>query len=101
MAIVDHMDGDEERKSGDLWQLEGPLTYKPTPYAVCQFCSNSRTVIKLCSFKVAFLFKPPWLPIYSVIFLQEITQRVKPRIIKYGQALRLKAKQELIDKTGK
>jgi len=41
MAIVDHMDGDEERKSGDLWQLEGPLTYKPTPYAVCQFCSNS------------------------------------------------------------
>jgi len=35
MAIVDHMDGDEERESGDLWQLEGPLTYKPTPYAVC------------------------------------------------------------------
>ena len=35
------------------------------------------------------------------IFLQEIVQRVKPRIIKYGQALRLKAKQELIDKTGK
>ena len=34
MAIMDHMDGDEERKSGDLWQLEGPLTYKPTPYAV-------------------------------------------------------------------
>ena len=45
MAIVDHMDGDEERKSGDLWQLEGPLTYKPTPYAVCQFCANSSTAI--------------------------------------------------------
>lgn len=34
-AIIDHVDGDEERKTGDLWQLEGPLTYKPTPYAVC------------------------------------------------------------------
>lgn len=33
-AIIDHMDGDEERKTGDLWQLEGPLTYRPTPYAV-------------------------------------------------------------------
>lgn len=47
MAIVDHMDGDEERKSGDLWQLEGPLTYKPTPYAVCQFFANNSTVIGL------------------------------------------------------
>lgn len=54
MAIVDHMDGDEERKSGDLWQLEGPLTYKPTPYAVCQFCSNNRTVIKLVLSKLPF-----------------------------------------------
>lgn len=35
LAIVDHVDGDEERKTGDFWQLEGPLTYKPTPYAVC------------------------------------------------------------------
>ncbi|KAJ7385524.1 hypothetical protein OS493_015096 [Desmophyllum pertusum] len=63
-AIIDHMDGDEERKTGDLWQLEGPLTYRPTPYA-------------------------------------EIVRRVKPRIIKYGQAIRLKAKQGLVDKTGK
>lgn len=35
-AIIDHMDGDEEHKTGDLWQLEGPLTYRPTPYAVSQ-----------------------------------------------------------------
>lgn len=33
-AIVDHIDGEEERKAGDMWQLEGPLTYRPTPYAV-------------------------------------------------------------------
>lgn len=59
MAIVDHMDGDEERKSGDLWQLEGPLTYKPTPYVVCQFCSNSRTVIKLVLSRLPFCLKPP------------------------------------------
>ena len=59
MAIVDHMDGDEERKSGDLWQLEGPRTYKPTPYAVCQFCSNSRTVIKLVLSRLPFYLKPP------------------------------------------
>ena len=35
-ATMDHKDGDVERKTGDLWQLEGPLTYRPTPYAVCQ-----------------------------------------------------------------
>lgn len=55
MAIMDHMDGDEERKSGDLWQLEGPLTYKPTPYAVCQFYANSGTVIGLKLFFQGYL----------------------------------------------
>lgn len=63
-AIVDHIDGEEERKAGDVWQLEGPLTYRPTPYA-------------------------------------KIETRVTPRIIKHGEALRLKAKQGLIDKKGK
>jgi len=33
-AIVDHKDGEIERLGGEMWQLEGPLTYKPTPYAV-------------------------------------------------------------------
>ncbi|XP_073239748.1 major vault protein-like [Porites lutea] len=63
LAIVDHVDGDEERKTGDFWQLEGPLTYKPTPYA-------------------------------------EIVKRVKPRVIRHGQALRLKAKQAFVDNKG-
>jgi len=63
-AILDHMDGDEERKTGDMWQLEGPLTYRPTPYA-------------------------------------EIVKRVKPRLVKHGQALRLRAKQDLVDKKGR
>ena len=31
---MDHIDGDEERNTGDMWQLEGPLTYMPTPFAV-------------------------------------------------------------------
>lgn len=63
-AIVDHIDGEEERKAGDMWQLEGPLTYRPTPYA-------------------------------------KIEKRVRPCIIKHGEALRLKASQGLVDKTGK
>lgn len=32
-AIIDHKDGDVDRLAGDMWQLEGPLTYYPTPYA--------------------------------------------------------------------
>jgi len=32
-AILDHQDGDVDRLAGDMWQLEGPLTYYPTPYA--------------------------------------------------------------------
>lgn len=63
-AIMAHLDGDEERKTGDLWQLEGPLTYMPTPYA-------------------------------------EIVKMVKPHIIKHGQAIKLRAKQDLVDKKGK
>jgi major vault protein len=32
-AIMDHKDGDVNRLAGDMWQLEGPLTYYPSPYA--------------------------------------------------------------------
>ncbi|XP_013397805.1 major vault protein alpha-like [Lingula anatina] len=32
-ALQDFDDGGVERKAGDMWQLEGPLTYKPTPNA--------------------------------------------------------------------
>lgn len=63
-AIMDHIDGDEERNTGDMWQLEGPLTYMPTPFA-------------------------------------EIVKRLQPCIIKHGEAIRLRAKQDLIDKKGK
>ena len=33
-ARVDHSDGVEERKAGDQWHVEGPVTYMPTPEAV-------------------------------------------------------------------
>lgn len=51
------------RKAGDLWQLEGPLTYKPTPEA---------TVVEI----------------------------VDAEVIGINQAIRLRAKQELVTKTG-
>ena len=56
LAIVDHVDGDEERKTGDFWQLEGPLTYKPTPYAVCEKCYHlirpfNKSVLSVLAFE--------------------------------------------------
>ena len=36
-AILDHMDGGIERKSGDMWQIEGPCTYKPVAEVVCYY----------------------------------------------------------------
>lgn len=33
-ALLDHYDGPIERKAGDVWQLRGPLTYKPIPEVV-------------------------------------------------------------------
>lgn len=34
MARVDHLADGEERKCGDKWQVEGPITYLPTAEAV-------------------------------------------------------------------
>lgn len=35
-SLVDHMEEDEIlRKAEEIWQLEGPLLYHPTPNAVC------------------------------------------------------------------
>ena len=34
-ALVDHTDNGVKRKAGDMWQLEGPLTYYPSADAVC------------------------------------------------------------------
>ena len=36
-----------------------------------------------------------------LIVLQDIVKRIKPRVIKHGQAVRLRAKQDLVDKKGK
>ena len=33
-AVLDHEADGIERLAGDLWQLEGPLTYHPTSYSV-------------------------------------------------------------------
>lgn len=63
---------------------------------------NSVQTVELLFFQAQLLSHNPCPPIcYCVTFLQDIARRVKPRIIKYGQAIRLKAKQDLIDKTGK
>lgn len=37
----------------------------------------------------------------QILGLQKIEKRVRPCIIKHGEALRLKASQGLVDKTGK
>ncbi|EDO49176.1 predicted protein [Nematostella vectensis] len=76
-ATVDHIDGEVQRVAGEMWQLEGPLTYHPTPYAV----------------------SIPYLP--SNLYDAEVTSTIKASIIHPGEAIRLKAKQDLIDKHGK
>ncbi|KXJ17149.1 Major vault protein [Exaiptasia diaphana] len=42
-AIIDHKDGDVDRFAGDMWQLEGPLTYYPTPFA--SFAENTQSFV--------------------------------------------------------
>jgi hypothetical protein len=33
-VIIDHTDGDVERLAGEMFQLDGPRSYHPTPFAV-------------------------------------------------------------------
>ncbi|ESO90246.1 hypothetical protein LOTGIDRAFT_123412 [Lottia gigantea] len=63
-ALVDHDDGGVVRRAGDMWHIEGPITYIPTVEA-------------------------------------EINKIVEPVVIKMDQVLRLSAKQDCIDSSGR
>lgn len=116
-ARMDHKDGKVQRKAGDMWQLEGPLTYKPVPEVDIRGIINPM-VIQMGSAVLVRALQDfidrdgntrvsgeEWLVAKQGAYLQEVYSEVvevrQAYTLTPNQALHLRALQTLTDALGK